>query len=234
MMLGKIQRRLSYANVMATVAVFIALSAGSYAAIELSRNSVRSSTIKNGQVKRADLGVNAVTSAKVRNGALLSADFKPGQLPAGPQGAQGPAGPEGPAGSKGDTGPQGPGARSFVTSLAKASGFTTVATTNNGLNVLGLCSGTGVGISVETTSGLMTFEGSGLVGKRVGSTIDTFPVATASGASTGVGFAASDLGHVDVLGRDAAGGAPLAHVSAGGVFNSATGCRIWATITPTT
>jgi hypothetical protein len=47
--------RLSYANVMATIAVFIALGAGAYAVTKAPRNSVVSSSIKNGQVKPPDL-----------------------------------------------------------------------------------------------------------------------------------------------------------------------------------
>ena len=56
---------------------------------------------------------NAVTGVKVKNGTLLAADFKAGQVPAGPQGpkgdpgAQGPKGDPGAQGPKGDTGAQG-------------------------------------------------------------------------------------------------------------------------------
>lgn len=107
----------SYANVTATLALFVALGGSSYAAVKLSANSVRSPHIKNGEVKTADLGANSVLSTKVRNGSLLAADFAAGQLPAGapgpagPQGAQGPQGPAGPQGEKGAKGDQGePGA----------------------------------------------------------------------------------------------------------------------------
>lgn len=65
-------------------------------------------------VGSAQLKTNAVTGLKVKNGSLQAADFKPGQLPAGPQGLQGPQGPKGTAGSvgpKGDAGVAGkPGA----------------------------------------------------------------------------------------------------------------------------
>jgi hypothetical protein len=64
--------RLTFANVTAALALFFALSAGSYAAIALPANSV--------------------TTKQVKNHSLLKADFKPGQLP---RGAQGPAGPAG-------------------------------------------------------------------------------------------------------------------------------------------
>jgi hypothetical protein len=108
----RIRSGLSYANVMATVAVFLALGGGAYAAIHLPKNSVGSK-----QIKR-----NAVTSAKVKNRSLLAADFKAGELPAGGQGVQGPKGDPGPLGlmgpmgakgdkgDHGDQGVQGPGA----------------------------------------------------------------------------------------------------------------------------
>src|SRR5207248_131794 len=53
-------------------------------------------------VTGAKLNRNAVTTTKVKNGSLMAADFKAGQLPAGPQGAAGLQGP------KGDTGLPGP------------------------------------------------------------------------------------------------------------------------------
>lgn len=79
------------ANVVAFLALAVALGGTSYAAITLPRNSVGPKQLK----------ANAVTSAKVRNGTLLSKDFKPGQLPAG---ARGPAGDPGAKGDKGDPG----------------------------------------------------------------------------------------------------------------------------------
>jgi hypothetical protein len=78
------------------LALFIALSGTAYAAT-LPRNSVGTA-----QLKR-----NAVTSAKVKPRSLLGSDFRPGQLPAGPQGPQGPAGPRGPEGPPGARGAEG-------------------------------------------------------------------------------------------------------------------------------
>ncbi len=95
-------RALTYANVMATLAVFVALGGTSIAAVALKRNSVGSRELKSGAVRTSDLRRNAVTTSKVRNGTLLSKDFKAGQLPAGAPG------PTGPAGSRGPTGPGGP------------------------------------------------------------------------------------------------------------------------------
>ena len=47
--------RLTYANVVATIALFLSLGGVSYA-LTIPRNSVGSSQIRNGQVKNADLG----------------------------------------------------------------------------------------------------------------------------------------------------------------------------------
>jgi hypothetical protein len=94
-MLARFRRHLSFANVIASIALFVALGGSSYAAIALSKNSVKSKHIGKGQVKRSDVGRNAVTSPKVRNSSLLAEDFAPGQLPAGATGPQGPVGPQG-------------------------------------------------------------------------------------------------------------------------------------------
>jgi hypothetical protein len=109
------------ANVIAYVALFIALGGTSYAAIKLPANSVTDRQIKTG----------AVRSSEVRNGSLTAKDFRKGVLAAaqpaaaGPRGADGAQGPKGDTGAKGDpgapgaTGPRGP---SDAFTLAK-SGF---------------------------------------------------------------------------------------------------------------
>ncbi len=93
--------RPSHATVVAYLALFVAFSGTSYAAVTLSKDAVTSRHIKNGQVKRADIATNAVTSSKVKDGSLLAADFRSGQLPSGPRGA---TGPRGETGAKGDPG----------------------------------------------------------------------------------------------------------------------------------
>jgi hypothetical protein len=52
----RIRSHLTYSNVMATLAVFLVLGGGAYAAFHLPKNSVRSRNIVNGQVKKRDLG----------------------------------------------------------------------------------------------------------------------------------------------------------------------------------
>jgi hypothetical protein len=70
-MIARVRAQLSYANVMATTAVFIALGGGAYAAT-LANNSVKSKTIKNGQVKSADIGDGQVMSADIGAGAVTN------------------------------------------------------------------------------------------------------------------------------------------------------------------
>lgn len=84
-----LRSKLSYANVVATLALFVALGGSSYAAVALSKNSVKSKHIGKGQVKRPDIGRNAVNSGKIKDFSLLARDFKDGQLPAGPKGDPG-------------------------------------------------------------------------------------------------------------------------------------------------
>ncbi len=79
-MLERPRPRLTYANVIATLALFLALGGGAaFAASTLGKNSVGTK-----QLKR-----NAVTGTKVKDGSLSAGDFKAGQLPAGERGPQG-------------------------------------------------------------------------------------------------------------------------------------------------
>ena len=96
-MLTKLRRHLTYANVVSTLCLFILLGGSAFAAVRLSRNSVRSAHIKNAQVKNPDLGANAVNSPKVGDGSLLAQDFAPGQLPQGEKGEKGDTGAPGSA-----------------------------------------------------------------------------------------------------------------------------------------
>jgi hypothetical protein len=73
--------KLTYANVAATVALILAIGGGTvYAAIHLSKNSVKSKSIAPGAVKTSDLGKNAVTSPKIKDGGVTGADIAPGLI----------------------------------------------------------------------------------------------------------------------------------------------------------
>ena len=78
----KLAEHLSYANVMATIAVFIAVGGGAYAAT-LAKDSVGSKQIKAKAVKKSELADDAVNSAKVADESLRGEDFAPGQGPPG-------------------------------------------------------------------------------------------------------------------------------------------------------
>ena len=91
-----IRERLSYANVMATLAVFIALGGTSYA-LTLPRNSVGSEQLKSRSVGNSELKRNAVTSAKVKGRSLRLSDLSPSAR-AALRGQTGPTGPAGPSG----------------------------------------------------------------------------------------------------------------------------------------
>ena len=65
--------RLTYSNVMATVAVFIALGGAAYAAVKLPKNSVGSKQLKKNSVTAAKIKKNAVTTAKINKDAVTGA-----------------------------------------------------------------------------------------------------------------------------------------------------------------
>ena len=68
----RIRPRLSYANVMATVAVVIALTGSAYVAFALEKNEVKSFHIKDGEVKTKDLDKGAtISNARKVNGSIV-------------------------------------------------------------------------------------------------------------------------------------------------------------------
>jgi hypothetical protein len=67
--MARLRPRLSYANVMATIAVFIALGGSAYA-FHLGKNSVGSKQLKKNSVTTAKIKKEAVTGAKVRKATL--------------------------------------------------------------------------------------------------------------------------------------------------------------------
>lgn len=69
-MLSRFAPRPTYANVTATLALFLALGGGAVAAIRLPPNSVGSRALKNGAVTNHKLANHAVTGAKVAPGSL--------------------------------------------------------------------------------------------------------------------------------------------------------------------
>lgn len=124
--LPKLRARLTYANVIATLALFIALGGTSYAVATLPRNSVGERQLKKGAVTSAKLRDGAVTRADLARDALITASR-------GPRGAEGPVGAPGARGTQGVQGPIGPSEvlnvrRDGVVAIpAQAGGFVTLA-----------------------------------------------------------------------------------------------------------
>jgi hypothetical protein len=94
----RITRHLSYANVTASLALFVALGGISWAAVTLPSNSVGTKQLKKRAVTGPKIKANAVTSAKVRNGSLRRGDFASGTLLQGSPGTRGDRGPTGAVG----------------------------------------------------------------------------------------------------------------------------------------
>ena len=86
-------------TIVATTALVVAVFGSTPLGHAAARMVVPNNSVGTTQIKK-----NAVTGLKVKNGSLLAADFKAGQLPAGPKGDKGDTGAQGPAG---DPGPKG-------------------------------------------------------------------------------------------------------------------------------
>lgn len=88
--MSRISSRLTFANVVSVLALFVALGSSATAAVLITGKNV-----KNNSLTGADIKNNSIASADVKDRSLLAKDFKPGQLVSGAPGPQGP---------KGDTG----------------------------------------------------------------------------------------------------------------------------------
>jgi hypothetical protein len=86
----RVRGHLSYANVMSSIAVFVALGGGAYALSvpknsvgprQLKRNSVTNAKIKRNAVTNAKIAGNAITGAKLRDGSIAAGDLAPGVIP---------------------------------------------------------------------------------------------------------------------------------------------------------
>ena len=78
-----VRSRLSYANVISTICLFLLLGGGAYAAFKLPKSSVGTKQLKKGSVTTAKLKHGAVTTSKLRHGAITDAQIKAGSLTAG-------------------------------------------------------------------------------------------------------------------------------------------------------
>jgi hypothetical protein len=84
--MGRLRHKLTYANVVSTIALFLALAGGSvYAASKIGAGSIRKGAIrsfhiKNRQVRRQDIAGGSINSRKVSNSSLTGKDIKESTL----------------------------------------------------------------------------------------------------------------------------------------------------------
>ena len=80
-MMRRLSGKLTYANVVATLALFIAIGgASAFAASQLSKNSVGSKQLKKNSVTTAKVKKEAITAAKVRKGTLTGTQINSSTL----------------------------------------------------------------------------------------------------------------------------------------------------------
>lgn len=95
---SRIRSKLTYANVTASLALFIALGGTGYAATQLPRDSVGAKQIRASAVSASELRTSAVTSRDIRDGSVAARDMSA----AARKSLTGPAGPKGDPGSPTD------------------------------------------------------------------------------------------------------------------------------------
>jgi hypothetical protein len=206
----RLAAHLSYANVVSTLAVFIVLGGGAYAASTLPARSVGKQQLRRGAVTRAKLAPRSVSTEKLAFGAVTSRRLsrnvrdrlnRAAARPMGPTGARGPAGP---AGSTGATGPAGPGAKR-IAFAATASAAPTVATVLDmpGLKIEGAC-----GVSGNTVSLPLTITAAEASQAQETITIDTGtdPANPANSATNNLQFDLPAGTPLDTGGPQASGG----------------------------
>jgi hypothetical protein len=171
----KIKGKLTFANVVSCLALFVALGGASYAAFQLPKNSVGSKQIKKGAVTAAKLSAAAKRALR---------------------------GATGPQGKEGATGPQGPGAISFE---APAPETYADLRTFNGVRVRAYCEPAGgVAIALASSAGGGTLDVTGTANSyEVGE--ETFPIDLSGGSSVAVnGISGPHQADLDAIARDTA------------------------------
>ena len=104
-MVQKLRSRITYANVVSTIALALAIGGGTAYAVtkigtsniryhavtgsKVATNAVTASKVRNSALSGADIRNNSLRSDDIRTGTLLASDFAPNQLPKGDKGDKG-------------------------------------------------------------------------------------------------------------------------------------------------
>jgi hypothetical protein len=198
-------RRLTYSNVMATIAVFLALGGGAYAAVSSipgpdgvihgcysKKNGVLRLVAAGRRCSRRELAIafNQTGSAGLR-GSRGSTGAR------GASGATGATGATGGKGEQGTQGPAGPGATSVSRKIESAHA-TTLTTLGNGLTVTATCTaGSKPVVAVETTNHSDPLQASGTSSKD-----GTVKALDEPGEGFRVSVEGAESADLDVVARD--------------------------------
>lgn len=201
-----LRAKLTFANVVACLALFVALGGVSYAALQLPKNSVGSKQLKK----------KAVTPTKLS--------------PAAKQALIGPAGPTGTQGKEGPPGPRGPGA---VTIDVPAPEAQTVAATFDGVQVKTICQPTSVQIALQTSGETGTLQASGTWNNyNSGDNEEVEPLDVSGASGTAVnGAVAPYKVALNVVARNTAVSDAFGRFD---LHLDASSCILWGVYTPST
>lgn len=198
----QIRNRLTYANVMSSIAVFLVLGGGAaFAAGQLGKNTVGSKQLKKNAVTTAKIKKNAVTGAKIKNGTVTGNKLNLGSVGTVPSATH-----AGSADSAGNADTVG-GLHVVKFSLNGSGNIGKTEILNlNGLQLQAECSSGSVTLTATTTVSdgeisAWAEDASGSYTDGEGEYEDTF--------SPGVTFTAPDAGNSDSIGDGAYTGGDL-------------------------
>jgi hypothetical protein len=80
-MFARMRAHASYANVMATIAVFLALGGGGFALAVLKKNSVKQEQIAPNAVRSSEIASSAVGSEELRDASVIAGKLAPDAIP---------------------------------------------------------------------------------------------------------------------------------------------------------
>lgn len=204
----RVREHLTFANVVACIALFVSLGGVGYAAISLPKNSVGPSQLKRG----------AVTPAKLSPATRRMLVAPAVAAPVGPAGLPGSVGAQGPQGA---VGPQGPGAISFEAPVSNVPG---PIRTFNGVNVYGSCSASSGSLGLLPQPQAATLDASGFA--TIGGTFFLIKETSAGGNSFNSGTSAVVI---DAIARNAPNGPAFTHFD---ISLKAPDCVVRGTVTP--